>query len=157
MKCPQCTSLENKVIDSRMNQMGDLTRRRRECLKCGNRFTTYERLEPVMPMVVKKDGRREEFNREKIFLGIQKACQKRAITTNQVEKMVNEIEKKISSWGLQEIPSERIGQVAMIELHHTDKVAYVRFASVYREFRDVEEFVEEIKDWFPSLQNNKTI
>jgi transcriptional repressor NrdR len=127
-----------------MNQSGDLTRRRRECTECGGRFTTYERIEEVMPNVIKKDGRREPFAREKIVSGFQKSCQKRPITSQQIEQAVTAIEKQIQSYGLKEIPSNSIGEMVMMSLHKLDKVAYVRFASVYREFRDVEEFVADL-------------
>jgi len=146
MKCPFCSTLDTKVIDSRMNQNGDLTRRRRECPKCQGRFTTYERVEEVMPLVVKKDGRREPFLRDKISDGIKKACQKRSVATQKVEELLEQIEKKIQNLGLQEIPTRTIGQMVMEELHPLDKVAYVRFASVYREFRDVDDFVAELQD-----------
>ena len=144
MKCPFCSTPETKVVDSRMNQTADMTRRRRECLECGGRFTTYERIEEVMPNVIKKDGRREPFAREKIFSGIQKSCQKRPITTQQIEMAVTNIEKQIQSYGLKEIPSNSVGEMVMMALHKLDKVAYVRFAAVYREFRDVEEFVANL-------------
>ncbi len=144
MKCPYCSIPETKVIDSRLNQTADMTRRRRECLECGGRFTTYERIEEVMPNVIKKDGRREAFSRDKIFTGMQKSCQKRPVTTGQIESAVTQIEKTIQSYGLKEIPSNSIGEMLMSALHKLDKVAYVRFASVYREFRDVEEFVADL-------------
>lgn len=144
MKCPFCSTPETKVVDSRMNQTADMTRRRRECLECGGRFTTYERIEEVMPNVIKKDGRREPFAREKIFSGIQKSCQKRPITTQQIDQAVANIEKQIQSYGLKEIPSNSIGEMVMTTLHKMDKVAYVRFASVYREFHDVDEFVADL-------------
>jgi transcriptional repressor NrdR len=144
MKCPFCSIPETKVVDSRMNQTADMTRRRRECLECGGRFTTYERIEEVMPNVIKKDGRREPFVREKIFSGIQKSCQKRPVTTQQIEMAVTNIEKQIQSYGLKEIPSNSVGEMVMMALHKLDKVAYVRFAAVYREFHDVEEFVANL-------------
>ena len=144
MKCPYCSIPETKVIDSRLNQTGEMTRRRRECLECGGRFTTYERIEEVMPNVIKKDGRREPFARDKIFSGVQKACQKRPVTTQQIESAVTQIEKILQSYGLKEIPSKSVGEMVMSALHKLDKVAYVRFASVYREFRDVEEFVADL-------------
>ena len=146
MKCPYCATLDTKVIDSRLNQPGDITRRRRECPRCEGRFTTYERVEEVMPAVIKKDGRREAFSRDKILRGIQKACQKRSVTTGKVEETTSKIERRIQSFGLKEIPARTIGQMIMVELHSIDMVAYVRFASVYREFRDVEEFVAELQD-----------
>jgi len=130
-----------------------MTRRRRECLECGGRFTTYERIEEVMPNVIKKDGRREAFSREKIFSGMQKSCQKRPVTTGQIESAVTQIEKTIQSYGLKEIPSTSIGEMVMSALTKLDKVAYVRFASVYREFRDVEEFVADLNQ---HLQNPDT-
>lgn len=144
MKCPLCGHLENKVIDSRVSQGGDLTRRRRECLECTGRFTTYERVEEVMPFVVKKDGRRESFEREKILAGIQKACQKRPLTVTDFEEMVRTVEQHVQSMGLKEISSQTIGQNVMEILRDRDKVAYVRFASVYREFTDVDDFVAEL-------------
>jgi len=144
MRCPYCSAVETKVIDSRINQSGDITRRRRECPHCEGRFTTYERVEEVMPAVIKKDGRRETFLRAKVLEGIQKACQKRPVTIHQIEEGVIRIEKRIQSYGLKEIPSRTIGQMVMQELHKLDKVAYVRFASVYRDFQDVEEFVAEL-------------
>lgn len=147
MKCPYCTHIETKVIDSRLNQPRDITRRRRECLHCEGRFTTYERVEVVMPVVIKKDGRRESYTRDKTLGSFQAACQKRPVDPNQIDQMVSAIEKRIQSYGLKEIPSSAVGQMVMAELLKTDKVAYVRFASVYREFKDVEEFVSELKDF----------
>lgn len=146
MKCPYCSTPNTKVVDSRLNQEADITRRRRECLHCEGRFTTYERVEEVMPVVIKKDGRREPYSREKLFGGIQKACQKRPVTTLQIDHIVRSIEKRVQSYGLKEIPGRTIGQMVMSELHRLDKVAYVRFSSVYREFRDVEEFVAELQE-----------
>ena len=146
MKCPFCSTLDTKVIDSRLNQTGDITRRRRECPKCEGRFTTYERVEEVMPLVIKKDGRREPFARDKVLDGISKACQKRPVTTQKVEELVYQIEKRIQTYGIKELPSKTIGQMVMLELHKLDKVAYVRFASVYREFQDVQEFMAELQE-----------
>ncbi|MGE4233327.1 MAG: transcriptional regulator NrdR [Bacteriovoracia bacterium] len=145
MRCPYCSSFDNKVIDSRINQIGDITRRRRECMSCGGRYTTYERVEVVMPFVIKKDGRREPFQREKIFSGILKACEKRAITTDQIEKLVSDVEQQIAALSVREISYETIGKLVMHALHQIDKVAYVRFASVYREFQDVEDFVADLR------------
>jgi transcriptional repressor NrdR len=147
MKCPRCGVAETKVIESRMNQVGDNIRRRRECISCENRFTTHERIEVAMPMIIKKDGRREPYNREKILGGVTKACQKRPITTEQIERLVEDMEKKVASLNAKEIPSRTIGHLVMATLHELDKVAYIRFASVYREFRDVEEFVSELREW----------
>jgi len=129
-----------------MNQSGDIIRRRRECLRCEGRLTTYERVEEVMPAVIKKDGRREAYSRDKLLDGIQKACQKRSIGTHQLESIVSIIEKRAQSYGLKEVPARTIGQMVMVELHNLDKVAYIRFASVYREFQDVKEFVTEIQE-----------
>jgi transcriptional repressor NrdR len=154
MKCPFCSTLDTKVIDSRMNQTGDLTRRRRECPKCQGRFTTYERVEEVMPLVVKKDGRREAYLRDKILDGIKKACQKRSVATQKIEDLLARIETRIQSLSLKEIPTRTVGQMVMGELHLLDKVAYVRFASVYREFRDVEEFVAELQGPGPEDPNH---
>src|SRR4051812_7840189 len=123
MKCPFCSTLDTKVIDSRMNQTADLTRRRRECPKCEGRFTTYERVEEVMPLVIKKDGRREPYLREKVLGGLKKACQKRSVATSKIEELISRIEKKIQSYGLKEVPARDIGHRVMSELHHLDKVA----------------------------------
>jgi len=146
MRCPYCTSLDNKVVDSRMGKEGESIRRRRECLKCGGRFTTYERVEEVLPSVIKKDGRREPFDRGKILGGLKKACEKRPISMDALEKTVDDIEKALQEKGLKEIPSKVIGEEVMERLHKLDEVAYVRFASVYRSFRDINEFMSELKD-----------
>ena len=157
MKCPYCTQLDTKVVDSRMNQPGDIIRRRRECVRCEGRFTTYERVEEVMPVVIKKDGRREPYVRQKIQDGLNKACQKRSVTAQQVEEVVSRIEKTIQSYGLKEVPAKTVGQMVMSELHKLDKVAYVRFSSVYREFRDVEEFVAELQEPLPTEQDPESL
>lgn len=146
MKCPFCGFEEDKVIDSRVLQDGSATRRRRKCLKCGKRFTTYERVEKILPLVVKKDGRREPFERMKIFAGIQKACEKRPVSIEYIEAVVEGIEQRFQDLGEKEITSSRIGEAIMGELKKIDEVAYVRFASVYREFRDINEFMKELKD-----------
>ena len=146
MKCPFCAHNENKVIDSRISKDGDAIRRRRECLGCGKRFTTYEYVEEVLPMVVKKDGRREPFDRTKIRAGIKKACEKRPISTDAIEAVVNNVEQACQEFQDKEVPSSAIGERIMRELQTLDGVAYVRFASVYRQFRDVGDFVEELKD-----------
>lgn len=156
MKCPYCSTFDTKVIDSRLNQLGDITRRRRECPRCDGRFTTYERVEEVMPVVIKKDGRREPFAREKISDGLQKAVQKRSIPILKLDDLIVSIEKRIQSFGLKEIPSRNIGHMVMVELHKLDKVAYVRFASVYRDFRDVDEFVAELQGP-PSPQDDPSV
>jgi len=146
MWCPYCSFTETKVIDSRLNQTGDSTRRRRVCPRCEGRFTTYERIEEVMPLVIKKDGRREPYSRDKIRSGLEKACQKRAVPAQKIEETVTGIEKRLQSFGLKEVPAKTIGQMVMTELHKLDKVAFVRFASVYRDFKDVDEFVAELQE-----------
>ncbi len=146
MRCPYCSNIDNKVVDSRMAKEGDSIRRRRECLKCEGRFTTYERVEEVLPSVIKKDGRREPFDRMKILTGLKKACEKRPISMEMLEKTVEAIEKSLQEKGLKEIPSTVIGEEVMERLHKLDEVAYVRFASVYRSFRDINEFMSELKD-----------
>ncbi|MBN2223953.1 MAG: transcriptional repressor NrdR [Deltaproteobacteria bacterium] len=146
MKCPFCGFMDDKVIDSRLGKDGDTIRRRRECLKCERRFTTYERIEDVLPMVVKKDGRREPFDRNKILLGIKKACEKRPISVQAVENVVNQVEAGFSETSEREIKSTEIGEKVMIRLRDLDDVAYVRFASVYRSFKDINEFMSELKD-----------
>ncbi|MEK6539867.1 MAG: transcriptional regulator NrdR [Deltaproteobacteria bacterium] len=145
MKCPFCSHTEDKVIDSRLSQEGDVTRRRRECLKCGRRFTTYERVEEAQPLVIKKDGRRELFDRTKILNGVLRACEKRPVGIETMEKVVDKIEKRLLETGEREIQSSVIGAAVMEELKNLDEVAYVRFASVYREFRDINEFMTELK------------
>jgi transcriptional repressor NrdR len=145
MKCPFCGELETKVIDTRLSKEGDLIRRRRECLRCSKRFTTFERFELSMPLVIKKDGRREAFSREKIFRGIQKACEKRPVSTDDIDAIVRKIETALAQRGEKEVPSSVIGEMVIKELYNLDKVAYVRFASVYKEFKDVEQFMDELK------------
>jgi transcriptional repressor NrdR len=144
MKCPFCAHGENKVIDSRISKDGDAIRRRRECLGCGKRFTTYEFVEEVLPMVVKKDGRREPFDRTKIRAGIKKACEKRPISTDTIEALVDNVQRACQEFQGKEMPSSVIGEKIMLELQTLDGVAYVRFASVYRQFRDVSDFLEEL-------------
>ena len=146
MRCPYCSFSETKVIDSRLNQTGDSTRRRRVCPRCEGRFTTYERIEEVMPLVIKKDGRREPYVREKLRQGLEKACQKRAVPAQKVDEIVSMIEKRLQSYGLKEVPTKTVGEMVMAELHKLDKVAFVRFASVYRDFKDVDEFVAELQE-----------
>ncbi len=152
MRCPYCSSLENKVVDSRMGKEGESIRRRRECLKCEGRFTTYERVEEVLPLVIKKDGRREPYDRLKILNGLKKACEKRPVSVEALEKTVADIEKSLQDKGLKEIPSTVIGEEVMDHLHHLDEVAYVRFASVYRSFKDINEFMNELKDILSSKE-----
>ncbi|MBN2178569.1 MAG: transcriptional repressor NrdR [Deltaproteobacteria bacterium] len=146
MNCPFCSNSENRVIDSRLSKDGDAIRRRRECEACGKRFTTYEYVEEVLPVVIKKDGRREPFDRGKILTGIKKACQKRPISMDVIENVVERIEQTCQEYQQKEIPSSIVGEKIMEELHNLDGVAYVRFASVYREFRDVNDFLDELKD-----------
>ncbi len=145
MKCPFCGEIDNKVIDSRVSKDGSVIRRRRECLLCSRRFTTYEHIEEIPIMIIKKDGRREVFNREKVRSGIKKACEKRDISMNLIEEHVDEIERDLRETGEKEIPSSMIGEKIMASLHELDDIAYVRFASVYREFKDVNDFVSELK------------
>lgn len=145
MKCPFCDDVEDKVVDSRMAKEGEVIRRRRECLSCKRRYTTYERVEETMPAVVKKDGRREPFDRGKIVSGLKKACEKRPISTATIETVTDRIEKRIQDMGETEIVSTAVGEEVMKELSQLDQVAYVRFASVYREFKDIDQFMEEIK------------
>jgi transcriptional repressor NrdR len=146
MKCPFCSNAENKVIDSRISKDGKAIRRRRECLACGRRFTTYEFVEDILPMVVKKDGRREVFDRMKIRNGVIKACEKRPVSMEAMEKIVENVEQACQEFQGDELPSTVIGEKVMSELKALDGVAYVRFASVYRQFRDVGEFMAELKD-----------
>jgi len=147
MKCPFCTGSENKVIDSRLSKEGNAIRRRRECLGCERRFTTYEVVEDVMPVIVKKDGRREMFDRTKIRSGLKKACEKRPISADTIDSIVENVEMACQEYQGKEIPSSVIGEKVMRELHRLDGVAYVRFASVYRQFRDVNDFIDELKDF----------
>ena len=145
MKCPRCGHGDNKVVDSRVGKDGDVIRRRRECLSCQARFTTYERIEEELPLVVKRDGRREPFDRQKILTGILKACEKRPVSYASIERVVDALEGEFQASGEKEISSVQIGERVMSELLKLDDVAYVRFASVYRQFKDISQFVEEIK------------
>jgi transcriptional repressor NrdR len=145
VKCPFCNELEDKVVDSRMAKEGEVIRRRRECLVCKRRYTTYERVEEILPVVVKKDGRRESFDRSKILAGLKKACEKRPISTATIETVTDRIEKRIQEMGETEIESRIVGEELMKELHQLDQVAYVRFASVYREFKDIDQFMDELR------------
>jgi transcriptional repressor NrdR len=155
MKCPYCFHLEDKVIDSRLSQDGDVTRRRRECLQCAKRYTTYERVEETAPLVIKKDGSREPFDRTKILSGILKACEKRPVGIEAIEGAVERLERSFLDVGEKEVGSSVIGEAIMEELKKLDEVAYVRFASVYREFRDINEFMSELKDLL-ELKKGKT-
>ena len=145
MKCPFCQHLEDKVVDSREARTGDLVRRRRECLKCNRRFTTYERIDEIPYMVIKKDGRREKFDRQKILQGLLKACEKRPVPVGKLESIVDEAEAFVSETTERERTTTEIGELLMNRLKKLDKVAYVRFASVYRHFRDIHEFADELK------------
>ncbi len=146
MKCPFCGEQDNKVIDSRLSKDALVIRRRRECLECGRRFTTYERIEEVLPLVIKKDSRREPFDRMKIVIGLKKACEKRPVSITTLEKIADKIEARVQESGDKEIPSSVIGEAIMEELFFLDHVAYVRFASVYRSFKDAHQFMEELRD-----------
>jgi transcriptional repressor NrdR len=145
MRCPNCGHPEDRVIDSRSTREGRAIRRRRECIGCGHRYTTYEYVENASVVVVKKDGKREPWSREKMVAGIARACEKRPISLTQIEAIVDRIETEIQRQAPGEIPSKQIGELAMAELRELDEVAYVRFASVYRHFKDVNEFLDEIQ------------
>lgn len=145
MRCPFCGHIESKVVDSRSSKEGDSIRRRRECMKCIRRYTTYERIEEVAQMVIKKDGRREPFDRWKIKSGILKACEKRPISLEQVESLIDDVERSLYNSTEHEVSTEVIGQAVMERLKDLDEVAYVRFASVYRQFKDLNEFMDELK------------
>lgn len=145
MKCPFCAHMEDRVVDSRESREGDVIRRRRECLKCERRFTSYERVDEIPYMVVKKDGRREPFDREKVMAGVRKACEKRPIPVAKIEALVNAVEKYVQESKERERSTEKIGEMIMRRLKELDKVAYVRFASVYLDFKDVSEFMSELR------------
>jgi transcriptional repressor NrdR len=144
MRCPFCATIEDKVVDTRPSDGDQVIRRRRECISCGRRFTTYERIDEILPLVVKKDGRRESFDRAKILSGLKKACSKRPVPVEVLESAADKIERSLEA-GDKEIPSSRIGDAVMDALRDIDEVAYVRFASVYRSFRDVNELMNELK------------
>lgn len=154
MRCPFCQQINDRVIDSRMSKDGDIIRRRRECAHCQRRFTTYERVEETLPLIIKKDGRREIFDRNKILAGLHRACEKRPISVEVLEKLADRIEQKVQEMGDREIPSRVIGEQIMQELQRVDEVAYVRFASVYRSFKDVNEFMKEVKELLEKGQKN---
>ncbi|MCD6353163.1 MAG: transcriptional repressor NrdR [Proteobacteria bacterium] len=154
MKCPYCHHMENRVIDSRIGKDGNAIRRRRECLSCKRRFTTHERIEEIMPMVIKKDGSRERFDRDRVLTGIQKACQKRPISAEEMDGVVQRVEELLRGKGEKEISSSVIGEQVMKELHGLDEVAYVRFASVYRSFRDITDFMCEVKELIVSREKD---
>jgi len=146
MKCAYCGHMGDKVVDSRESREGDVIRRRRECLECGRRFTSYERIDEVPYMVIKKDGRRERFERQKLIAGLLKACEKRPVTVSALEGIADRVEATLQDRPEKEISTDEIGTFLMQELKRLDKVAYVRFASVYRDFRDIGEFMSELKD-----------
>lgn len=146
MRCPFCRNRGNRVVDSRLSSDGVMIRRRRMCSSCKRRFTTYERVEEATPMVVKKDGRREPFDRGKIIAGLKRACEKRPVSMETIEQIANNIESTMAEQGDREVQSSAIGTAVMIELHKIDQVAYVRFASVYRSFKDIDEFMHELED-----------
>jgi transcriptional repressor NrdR len=146
MRCPFCSALDDKVVDTRPSDNDQVIRRRRECTGCGRRFTTYERVDEILPLVIKKDGRREAFDRAKILSGLKKACSKRPVPLDVLERAADQIERALEEAGEKEIPSTRIGDAVMAALRDIDEVAYVRFASVYRSFRDVNELMNELKN-----------
>jgi len=146
MKCPYCSNMESRVIDSRLAKDGANIRRRRECEKCAKRFTTYEQVEANIPLIIKKDGRREEYNRVKLVQGISKACEKRPISIETINSLVDKVERSLQELERSEIESSVIGEKVMDELHALDEVAYVRFASVYRSFKDINQFMNELTE-----------
>ena len=156
MKCPYCGEIDNKVIDSRLSKDASVIRRRRECIVCDRRFTTYEHIEEIPIMIIKKDGRREVFNREKVRAGLKKACEKRNISVNVIEEAIDNLERDLRETGEKEIPASFVGEKIMIMLHGLDDVAYVRFASVYREFKDVNDFVSELKTLLSNHEQKQT-
>lgn len=146
MKCPFCAFPDTRVIDSRLGKDGDVIRRRRECESCRKRFTTYERVEETLPAIVKKDGGREAYDRRKVVAGLSKACEKRPVSVAAIEQTADQVEQRLLEKGEKEVPSSMIGEAIMEALHRLDQVAYVRFASVYRDFKDAEEFMREISE-----------
>ncbi|MBL8921678.1 MAG: transcriptional repressor NrdR [Myxococcaceae bacterium] len=146
MRCPFCSAQDTRVMDSRDSSEGAVIRRRRECETCKRRFTTYERVEELNPLVVKKDGRREAFDRDKLIAGLKKACEKRPVSVDQLEAFVTDLERRLQEFGEKEVSSTRLGELIMERLPTLDEVAYVRFASVYRSFRDISEFMDELKE-----------
>ncbi len=156
MRCVKCQSLEDKVIDSRMQKEGTLIRRRRECLDCGHRFTTYEQLEQTEMRVIKRDGTRESFSRDKLFHGVLKACEKRPVAYEQIEAIAEDVVHELYATNLKEIPTRMIGPLVMKKLQTVDAVAYVRYASVYRQFEEVGEFIEEIRSLENQPERDKT-
>ncbi len=145
MKCPFCAHMEDKVVDSRESKEGEVIRRRRECLGCGKRFTSYERIDQIPHMVVKKDGRRERFDREKVLAGLQRACEKRPVPTKALEAIVDRVEAMVQESPDREVPTVQVGEFLMESLRELDRVAFIRFASVYRDFKDVDQFMATLK------------
>ena len=146
MKCPFCGNPDSKVVDSRPDKGGAAIRRRRECESCAKRFTTHERIEEMLPLICKKDGRREPFDRLKVVSGIKKACEKRPVSIEEIERMADRLEARLQESSEREVPASQVGEWIMKELHDTDEVAYVRFASVYRSFKDISEFMDELQE-----------
>lgn len=146
MKCPFCGHPDSKVVDSRPDKGGAAIRRRRECENCTKRFTTHERIEEMLPLICKKDGRREPFDRLKVISGIKKACEKRPVSIEEIERMADRLETRLQESSEREVPASQVGEWIMKELHDTDEVAYVRFASVYRSFKDISEFMDELQE-----------
>jgi transcriptional repressor NrdR len=145
MRCPFCSLTEDKVVDTRPSDNDQIIRRRRECVGCGRRFTTYERIEEVLPLVIKKDGRREPYDRAKLMAGLKRACAKRPVPIERLEKILDEIERSLQEMGDKEVPSTKIGDAVLAKLRETDEVAYVRFASVYLSFKDAGELMNEVQ------------
>lgn len=154
MRCPYCNKDEDKVVDSRSSSEDRVIRRRRECLNCERRFTTYERVEDVSIMVIKKDGRREPFSRENLLSGLLKACEKRPVSMEDLEKLVDKIERNVHKYFDKEVKSDQIGEMVMKELKKMDEVAYVRFASVYRHFKDINQFMKEVREMLKRQEGN---
>ena len=155
MKCPFCGHLNDRVIDSRLSPEGDKIRRRRECLQCEKRFTTYEKIEDIPVKVIKKDKTREDFDRVKLITGISRACEKRTVSTEQIEEIVSDVEKYINKQAIKEINSEVIGEMVIKRLQKLDEVAYVRFASVYRQFKDINQFMNELQTLLNQSKDGK--
>ncbi len=155
MKCPFCGHLNDRVIDSRLSPEGDKIRRRRECLQCEKRFTTYEKIEDIPVKVIKKDKTREDFDRVKLMTGISRACEKRTVSTEQIEEIVSDVEKYINKQAIKEINSEVIGEMVIKKLQKLDEVAYVRFASVYRQFKDINQFMNELQTLLNQSKDGK--
>ncbi|HTT77250.1 MAG TPA: transcriptional regulator NrdR [Candidatus Binataceae bacterium] len=156
MRCPYCRNREDRVVDSRISGDGSTIRRRRMCASCERRFTTYERVEEATPMVVKKDSRREPYDRSKVIAGIKRACEKRPVSMETIEQIANRIEAALAEAGGKEVASSFVGSAVMNELHQVDQVAYVRFASVYRSFKDIDEFMRELEDLIRLRQQGET-